>query len=161
MNGMTTIEEISEMLKQKKLKIAFAESCTGGALSDAFTNISGASRFFVTGIVAYSVEAKKKILAVKPKTIDKHGAVSAEVAKEMCMNVKSLADADIGISTTGYASEGEGIPKDKVGLVYIGICYNRHLIVFEKRFQGQRHEIKADITDFVVEKLLEIIKKEF
>ncbi|MCX8173034.1 MAG: CinA family protein [Thermoplasmata archaeon] len=157
---MLVIEEVSELLKRKKLKIAVAESCTGGAISDAFTNISGASQFFVAGIVAYSRIAKEELLGVAPGTLEKYGAVSAEVATEMCLNIKKLTGADIGVSTTGYASGGGGIPEAKVGLAYVGIATGA-LHVFEKRFTGKRTEVKAAITDYTLEKLLEIIKKEF
>ncbi|MEM3396127.1 MAG: CinA family protein [Thermoplasmata archaeon] len=156
---MSTIEEISELLKRKKLRIAVAESCTGGSVSNAFTNIPGASKFFIAGVVAYSDFAKINILGVPPEIIVKHGAVSADVAKEMCIGVKKLTGADIGLSVTGYASGGEGIPEVMVGLVYMGIHF-RDLIVFERRFSGQRNEIKTTITEHISEKLLEIIKKD-
>ncbi|MEM3493878.1 MAG: CinA family protein [Thermoplasmata archaeon] len=147
-------------MKQKKLKLGVAESCTGGALSNAITDIPGASQFFVLGVIAYSQEAKKEVLGVNPETIEKHGVVSPEVAGEMAQNVKKLAKADVGISTTGFASPGEGVPEDKVGLVYIGICA-RNLTVVGKKFSGERVEIKNAVVNYAIKKLLIIIKKEF
>lgn len=158
--GMEAIEEIGDLLTRKKLRMAIAESCTGGAISDAFTNISGASQFFVLGIVAYSTEAKENLLGVHSETIEKYGLVSVEVAKEMCINVKKITNADIGVSTTGYASSGAGVPDEKVGVVYIGIS-SKTITVYENRFKGQRENVKKTITRFTAEKLLEIIKREF
>lgn len=160
MSGMNVIEEISEVLRKKNLSLAIAESCTGGAISNAITNISGASHFFVLGVVAYSAKAKKEVLGVRSTTIKKYGVVSKEVAEEMCLKVKKLANADIGIATTGYASPGKGIPEEKVGLAYIGVCA-RNLTVIERKFSGDRMEIKNAITNYTLEKLLTIIKKEF
>lgn len=158
---MGVIEEVSEILRNKKLKIAIAESCTGGFLSHTFTNIPGASDFFLIGMVVYTSETKKRFLSVHEETLLRYGPVSAEIAEEMCSGVKNLVNADIGISTTGFLPSNKGVPEGLVGKVFIGIA-GKQLHVFEKKFtECTRAEMKIAIADFVIKKLLEIIKKEF
>lgn len=108
------------VLEEKKLKIATAESCTGGLVSKKITEIPGASSVFDCGICSYSNGIKEKLLKVKKNTLDTVGAVSEETAMEMAQGVRLLAGSDIGISTTGIAGPGGGSDKKPLGLVYIG-----------------------------------------
>jgi len=108
-------------LKEKKLTVATAESCTGGLVSKQITNVSGSSEVFSCGICAYGNDIKMKLLGVTENTLEKYGAVSAETAKEMAAGARKISGADIGISVTGIAGPEGGTEEKPVGLVYIGI----------------------------------------
>ena len=116
----TTAKKAVALLKEKKLTVATAESCTGGLISSLITSVSGASSVFGLGICSYAAEAKINTLGVKTETIEKFGTVSELTATEMAERVKLLGSADIGLSVTGVAgpSSTEGKP---VGLVYIAL----------------------------------------
>lgn len=103
------------------LKIAVAESCTGGIISAKITEVPGASAVFDCGVCSYANEIKHKVLGVKESTLILHGAVSAQTAIQMAKGIRNLASADIGISVTGIAGPGGGTAKKPVGLVYIGV----------------------------------------
>lgn len=118
-----TLEEIiGKMLKDRGLKIAVAESCTGGNLANIITNVSGSSEYFERGVVSYSNAAKVEILKVNEDTISKHGAVSMEVARQMAEGIKSTSGTDIGISLTGIMGPTGASVDKPIGLVYIGLC---------------------------------------
>jgi PncC family amidohydrolase len=112
---------VGKMLMEKKLTLALAESCTGGLIGDRITNVPGSSGYFVGGIVAYSYEAKEKLLGVHHDTLYDHGAVSVETASEMAHGVRRVLGTDVGISVTGIAGPGGGLPGKPVGLVYISL----------------------------------------
>lgn len=113
--------ELIDLLLEKKLKIATAESCTGGLIAKLITDIPGASEVFECGICAYSNSIKEKLLSVSARTLAQHTAVSKETAMEMAANVRKLANADVGLSTTGYAGPKGPNSNDTVGLVYVGL----------------------------------------
>ena len=113
--------ELVDVLREKNLKIATAESCTGGLIAKLITDIPGASSVFECGICAYSDSIKENLLSVTSRTIAQHTAVSKETAMEMAANVKKLSNADIGLSTTGFAGPKNPREVDKTGLVYVGI----------------------------------------
>lgn len=110
---------VGKMLSAKKLSLAVAESCTGGLIGHLITEVPGSSEYFIGGIVAYSYEAKEKLLGVHHDTLYDHGAVSPETAVEMARGVRRTLSADIGVSVTGIAGPGGGMPGKPVGLVYI------------------------------------------
>ena len=112
---------IIKKLSKKKLKISFAESCTGGLLSSAITSVSGSSKVFNLGLVTYSNQSKIKVLKVSKKIIGKYGAVSEQVCKAMAKNVNSIGKTNMSVSVTGIAGPNGGTRKKPVGLVYIGI----------------------------------------
>lgn len=118
----TLQEKVVEKLAQKNMKLATAESCTGGLLSGRITSVSGASEVFGCGVCSYSNEIKHKVLGVSEDTLSILGAVSAETAMQMAEGVQRLANADIGVSTTGIAGPTGGTPEKPVGLVFCGIC---------------------------------------
>ncbi|GIM30585.1 putative competence-damage inducible protein [Clostridium polyendosporum] len=141
--GETTLENVVvEMLIQKKLTIATAESCTGGLLASTLINYPGISEIFVEGIVTYSNEAKIKRLGVKKETIESYGAVSEQTAKEMAEGIAKTSSADIGISITGIAGPGGGSEEKPVGLVYVGLYIKGQVKVKEFNFQGDRQKIR-------------------
>ena len=112
---------VVEALTKKKLRIATAESCTGGMISTAITSVSGASGVFDCGVCSYANFIKNKIVGVKEDTLATYGAVSDKTAMEMARGVRLLAGADVGISTTGIAGPLGGSQYKPVGLVYIGV----------------------------------------
>jgi len=135
---------VAGLLLKKRLRLAVAESCTGGAIGDRITDVSGSSVYFNEGIVAYSNEAKVRILGIKRETLDEFGAVSRETALEMARGVERISGADIGLATTGIAGPTGGTSQKPVGLVYIALVWpgTGVEICNEFRFTGQRREIK-------------------
>ena len=115
------MKSLVEKLTKKKLKISFAESCTGGMLASSITSINGASKVFDLGLITYSNQAKIKILRVNKNIIKNHGAVSAECCKAMVINLSKISEANINVSITGIAGPKGGTKNKPVGLVYIGI----------------------------------------
>lgn len=113
---------VTELI-QRKMKVATAESCTGGMLAQRITDIPGSSQVFGLGFVTYSNEAKSSLLNVPEELLLKYGAVSSQVAISMAMNVRKIANADIGAGITGIAGPGGGTPEKPVGLVYIAIAF--------------------------------------
>jgi len=113
--------KIINLFIKKKIKIAVAESCTGGMLSSAITSVNGSSKVFNLGLVTYSNESKIKLLKISRKNIKKYGAVSEQVCLDMVTNVSKISNANISIAVTGIAGPGGGTKKKPVGLVYVGI----------------------------------------
>ena len=114
-------KKIVSLFTKKKLKISFAESCTGGMLSSAITHVNGSSKIFILGLVTYSNDSKIKVLKISKKIIEKYGAVSTQVCKSMVKNVSSIAKTNVSVSVTGIAGPNGGTRKKPVGLVYVGI----------------------------------------
>jgi PncC family amidohydrolase len=110
---------VGQLLLQRKLTVALAESCTGGLVGHRITDVPGSSAYLLGGIVAYSYDAKELLLGVKHNTLYDYGAVSAETAVEMARGARRALGADIGISVTGIAGPDGGLPGKPVGLVYI------------------------------------------
>ena len=118
-----TIEEtIVCLLAERNLTLATAESCTGGLVAHRITNVPGASKVFLGGIVAYSNEAKKKFLGVRPESLSRHGAVSAAVAREMAEGARKKFGADLAIAITGIAGPSGGTKAKPVGTVFIALA---------------------------------------
>jgi nicotinamide-nucleotide amidase len=115
-------EVIGKLLSDRELKIAVAESCTGGLIGKMLTDISGSSNYFERGIISYSNASKVEVLKVNEDTIAEHGAVSREVAMQMAEGAKSTSGADIGLATTGIMGPTGATTEKPVGLVYIGYC---------------------------------------
>ena len=118
---MNLNKKIVSILKKKKIKLAIAESCTGGLLSSSITSISGASKVFLMGFVTYSNHAKIKILKVPKRIIQRHGAVSIQCCLSMVNNLSKISKSKLCISITGIAGPNGGSKQKPVGLVYIGI----------------------------------------
>tara|TARA_B100000780_G_scaffold130995_1_gene91847 strand:- start:36 stop:506 length:471 start_codon:yes stop_codon:yes gene_type:complete len=124
-------------LIQKKLKISFAESCTGGMLSSMITSVSGSSRVFNLGLVTYSNQMKIDILNVPKKILDKHGAVSKECCLSMVKNLSKISRTNISISITGIAGPEGGTKFKPVGLVYIGVKKGNKIVIKENLFKNK------------------------
>ena len=114
-------KKIVNLLTRKKLKIAFAESCTGGMLSSTITSVSGSSKVFNLGLVAYSNQSKISILKVPKKIIRKYGTVSKQVCLAMVKNVSKIGKTNMSVAITGIAGPSGGTKIKPVGLVYVGI----------------------------------------
>ena len=137
-NDDTLESVIANLLIDRGLKIAVAESCTGGLINNRLTNISGSSQFLERGIVAYSNAAKVELLHVDEDSIQKNGAVSLEVARQLAEGVKAISGADIGLSATGIMGPTGGTENKPIGLVYIGICDSNICTAKEFRFGDDR-----------------------
>lgn len=148
--------EIVEKLIEKKIVVATAESCTGGMIASAITDVPGSSAVFGYGMVTYSNEAKTAILGVKEETLEKFGAVSEETAYEMVRGLQRVSGADVAISVTGIAGPGGGSEQKPVGLVYMGLAKGEEVYVKKNLFSGSRDEIRHQTVStalhFIAEK---------
>ena len=131
-------QKIVRLLKKKKLKMSFAESCTGGLLSSSITSISGSSKVFCLGLITYSNQSKINILKVPKKTIIKNGAVSYETCLSMVKNLNKISKTNISVSITGIAGPKGGSKKKPVGLVYIGIKKGNKTLVKKYLFKNKK-----------------------
>ena len=131
-------QKIVKLLTKKKLKISFAESCTGGLLSSSITSISGSSKIFTLGLVTYSNQAKINILKVPKKIITKHGAVSYETCLSMVKNLSRINKTSISVSITGIAGPKGGTKLKPVGLVFIGIKKGNKTLVKKYLFKNKK-----------------------
>ena len=134
------MNSLIKKLNKKKLKISFAESCTGGLLANTITSISGASKVFNMGFITYSNQAKIKILKISKNIIIKYGAVSPECCKAMVVNLSKISKANINVSITGIAGPKGGTKKKPVGLVYIGIKKGNKIIIIKNLFKSKKRK---------------------
>jgi len=133
---------VGELLRQRGMKLAAAESCTGGLIGHRITNVAGSSDYYLGSVTAYAYEAKERLLGVQHKTLEQFGAVSRETALEMACGVRQALQADIGISVTGIAGPGGGMPDKPVGLVWISLCTKDNAWAFRFLWSGNRIENK-------------------
>ena len=150
------LKNLTTKLKKNKIKIAVAESCTGGLISYNLTKIPGASKFFMMGIVSYSNISKLDLLKVRQKTLTKYGAVSAEICKEMCNNLLKISKTNIAISVTGIAGPDGGTKKKPVGLVYVGICSKNKFEI--KKFNFGKKLSRINIQNLTLKKTIKLIE---
>ncbi|MCH5196455.1 MAG: CinA family protein [Oscillospiraceae bacterium] len=136
-------ERLVEMCVGRGLKIASAESCTGGLISARITSVSGSSAVIECGICSYSNRIKQEILGVSEKTLESFSEYSAECAKEMAEGAVRVSSADIAVSTTGVAGPSGGTEEHPVGEVYIGICSDGSVSAKRFLFSGDRELIRA------------------
>jgi PncC family amidohydrolase len=136
------LNQLHKSLLKKELKIAVAESCTGGLLCKLLTDIPGSSAYFALGIVAYSNQAKEGILAIPRQIISRYGAVSAQSAKLMAWNIRRLAKVDLGLAITGIAGPGGGSVQKPLGTVFIAIATKDKILSEKLFFKGSRTGIR-------------------
>ena len=129
--------KIVSILKRKKLKISFAESCTGGLLSSAITSVSGSSKVFSMGLITYSNLAKITLLKVPKQIIKKYGAVSGQCCLAMVNNLSNISKSKVCVSITGIAGPKGGTKQKPVGLVFIGIKVGKKIIVNKCNFKNK------------------------
>mgnify|MGYP006214357061 CR=1 FL=1 len=148
------MKTLIKLLNKKKLKISFAESCTGGLLASSITSISGASKVFNLGLVTYSNQAKIKILKVNKNIIKKYGAVSYECCYAMVNNLSKISKASINVSITGIAGPKGGTKKKPVGLVYIGVKKGNKIEITRCLFKSKKRSLIQKAT---VKKALNLV----
>ena len=119
-----------------------AESCTGGLIGAAMTDMAGSSEYFLGSVVTYSNEAKMKLLGVREQTLADHGAVSEETASEMALGAAALFGADYSVAVTGIAGPGGETPTKPVGLVYIAVSDGSRVVVTKNNFEGGRQQVR-------------------
>ena len=151
---MTNSKKLINLLKKKKLKISFAESCTGGLMSSIITSNSGSSKVFDLGLVTYSNQAKQKILKVPNKIIKKYGAVSVQCCLSMVNNLSKISNSHINISITGIAGPKGGTREKPVGLVFIGLKFKRKIFIKKYLF---KHKTRNNFQKITVNTVLKII----
>ena len=151
--------KVVKLLKKKRFKISFAESCTGGLLSSSITSISGSSKVFNLGLITYSNQSKINILKVPKKILIKHGAVSYETCLSMVKNLNRIAKTNISVSITGVAGPKGGTRKKPVGLVYIGIKKGNKTLVKRYFFKNKkRHLIQMSAVNKALNLVLNFAK---
>jgi nicotinamide-nucleotide amidase len=141
-DDQTMEEVVGRSLKEKKLSLTTAESCSGGLIADRITDVSGSSEYFLGSVIAYDNVLKEKLLGVKSQTLRLHGAVSKETAVEMANGVRGRLGSDLGLAITGIAGPTGGTDKKPVGLVFMAVAGPKGTVAEERRFLGQRRHIK-------------------
>ena len=149
------MKNLVKILTKKRLKIAFAESCTGGMLASEITSISGASKVFGIGLITYSNQAKITILRVNKSIIQKYGAVSPQCCEAMVKNLSKISKAQINVSITGIAGPNGGTKKKPVGLVYIGVKKNNKIFITKNLFKEKNRKA---IQKSTIRRTFKIIK---
>jgi PncC family amidohydrolase len=151
-------ENLRDLMQARKLKLACAESCTGGLVSHRITNVPGSSAYFLGGVIAYSYEAKAQLLGVSWDTLNAFGAVSEETVREMALGARTLFDADLAISVSGIAGPGGGMPEKPVGTTWIGLSardgeWARHFI-----WGGDRERNKLDSSTMALQFVVDYLE---
>ena len=146
--------KIVRLLIKKRLKISFAESCTGGLLSSSITSINDSSKTFTTGLITYSNISKIKILKIPKNIIKKHGAVSYKTCLSMVNNINKISKSNISVSITGIAGPKGGTKNKPVGLVFIGIKKGNKTLVRKYLFKNKK---RISIQKASVNKALNLI----
>ena len=134
-------KKVINLLRKKKLKISFAESCTGGMLASSITAIRGSSKIFTLGLITYSNQSKINILKVERNIIVKHGAVSYETCLSMVKNLSLISKTHISVSITGVAGPKGGTKRKPVGLVYIGVKKGKKILIKKYLFKSKKRKV--------------------
>ena len=154
-----TIESrVGTLLRQRGLKLAVAESCTGGLIGHRITNVPGSSDYFIGGVIAYAYEAKVKLLGVSWVTLKTHGAVSRETVLEMAKGARRNFGVDIAVSVSGIAGPGGGLPHKPVGTVWVGLSAPDGEWAHVFSFQGDRQQNKAAAAEAALQTLVEYLQ---
>ena len=134
-------KKVINLLRKKKLKISFAESCTGGMLASSITAIRGSSKIFTLGLITYSNQSKINILKVRRNIIIKHGAVSYETCLSMVKNLSLMSKTHVSVSITGVAGPGGGTKSKPVGVVYIGVKKGKKILIKKYLFKSKKRKV--------------------
>lgn len=150
--------KVVDLLIKNNFRISFAESCTGGLAAASIVSVPDASKVLDISFVTYANEAKMQYLNVNADTIDKHGVVSEEVAREMADGVAKAAGSEVGIGITGIAGPGGGTKRKPVGMVCFGICINGATKTYTRQFGSiGRNEVRAASVDFILSTLYDVL----
>ncbi len=152
------LQELHQRLIEQKLTLAVAESCTGGMLMSKLVDYAGSSQYLLGGVVSYANQIKEKILGVDSKLLDKHGAVSQEVAEAMARGVAARFSVDLAVAITGVAGPDGGTQHKPVGLVWFAIYYRGEVHSFSKLIAGERNGVRQRAVNVVAGELLKILK---
>lgn len=159
MSEKTLEAQVGELLRQKGLRLGVAESCTGGLVSHLLTNVPGSSTYYQGGVATYAYEAKVRLLGVRWATLEKYGAVSAETVIEMARGVRLALAADIGLSISGIAGPGGGMPNKPVGLAWIGVSSPWDEFARQFNWHGDRIENKEKFAEAALQILVEYLEQ--
>jgi PncC family amidohydrolase len=149
---------LGRLLRERGLRLAVAESCTGGLVGHRITNVPGSSTYYMGSVTAYAYEAKVRLLSVKWKTLEQYGAVSEETVLEMAIGVRRALAADIGLSVSGIAGPGGGTPDKPIGLTWIGISAPDLTKAYETICTGDRLAIKEQSAEEALQFLVQYLK---
>ena len=157
---MTNYHQLIDTLKEKKLTISTAESCTGGLISRLITDVPGSSEVFIGGVVYYSNEMKMKWLGVNQETLEKYGAVSEQTVGEMLNGIMRETGSDLAIAVSGVAGPTGGTTEKPAGTVFIGVVFQERKDVKKYLFQGSREDVRMKSAMKVVEMISNLLKYE-
>jgi PncC family amidohydrolase len=150
---------LGRILQERNMTLAVAESCTGGLVGHRITNVAGSSKYFLGGVIAYSYEAKERILGVRHGTLYDHGAVSRETAVEMARGARRLLGADLGVAVTGIAGPGGGTPDKSVGLTWLAVSTRRGDRAQRHDWDGDRDANKRESAAAVLALLCDVLEQ--
>ena len=150
------VRAVAERLLNLRLSLATAESCTGGMLGSALTELPGSSMWYRGGLVVYSDDLKVALAGVSPATLEKEGAVSAAVACELALGVKDRCGSDLGIGITGIAGPGGGSEEKPVGTVCFALASESGVEHWTVRFPGDRNRVRSAAVRFALDRILEL-----
>lgn len=153
----TLVDQIAAALLARGQTLATAESCTGGLVGAALTDLPGSSRWYLGGVVAYSNALKTRLLGVPPEILAAHGAVSPQTAQAMAKGAGEKTGSDFAVAVTGIAGPAGGTPEKPVGLVYLAVAGPQGNAVFKHRFAGTRAEIRAAAVDTALRHVLDAL----
>ena len=151
--------KIGKILFQKKLTLSLAESCTGGLIGHRLTNVSGSSEYFMGGIVSYAYSAKVNLLGVSWDTLRQHGAVSAEVVRQMALGARRAFNTDIGLAVSCIAGPGGSTPSKPVGTCWCGISFGETDRQYHFLLEGSRLQVKEQLAQKALETLLKLLQE--
>ena len=148
---MVLEERVGQLLLARRYTLAVAESCTGGLVGHRLTNVAGSSAYFLGGVVAYAYDVKERLLAVNHNTLYDFGAVSEQTAREMARGVRRALGADVGVSVTGIAGPGGGLPGKPVGLTWVALSARDVEIAEQYLWSGDRQANKESSAEAVLQ----------
>ena len=157
MSTAALVEQLAQALLARGWMLATAESCTGGMIAAACTDVSGSSNWFERGFVTYSNEAKSELLGVDPALIAQHGAVSEVVARAMAFGAVRHSHAQVSVSVTGVAGPTGGSPQKPVGTVWFGFQVDGLLSSETRRFEGDRAAVRTATVEYALQRLLQLL----
>ena len=156
-SGSDQVASLARLLLEKKLKLVAAESCTGGLIAAACTDLAGSSAWFERGFVTYSNDAKTELLGVEERRLKRAGAVCEGVARAMVLGALSHSHAQVAVAVTGVAGPTGGSPAKPVGTVWFGFAVPGKLVIEKCHFAGDRAAVRAATVQHAFARLLELL----
>jgi nicotinamide-nucleotide amidase len=156
MDTAALVQHLATQLQQRRWMLVTAESCTGGLIAGACTDLSGSSNWFERGFVTYSNAAKTELLGVDAPLIERHGAVSPEVAQAMATGALTHSHAQVAVAVTGVAGPTGGTPDKPVGLVWFGLALRGQVLTEKMNFAGDRAAVRSATVQHALRRLVEL-----